>query len=183
MFYSDDKCEHLLRRAQAALGLVALVAACAPTRKVKMDISEKTPDAAMDFAPNPDGMRFEAALKLRRTRSELVKAKGWEHESNLNLSPAITWWWYEVDFLPEAVLAGTWPQNRAISLKCRHYLATSEDSHWIGIIVMNPAGKELWLGEFVLRGSRVIDPELDTVIGQEKDLAEILASYRRKRGL
>jgi hypothetical protein len=163
--------------------ILVFAAGCAPAKERAMQFDRSARHAGIDFAAGPDGTRFVAAVRFRRSRVELVKAPGWEKQHNLGISPAITWWWYEVDMAPEAVLDGTWEAARAIMLKCRHYLATSSDTAWVGVIVRDEHGKELWLKDFALREGHVVDSLRNEVMGDEAEVMDVIRRYRLQNGL
>jgi hypothetical protein len=138
----------------------------------------------MEFTGSRKGTSFVAAVKFERQRVELIKAPGFEKNENLNSMPSITWWWYEVDMLPKTILLGSWDLKKMITLKCRHYLATREDTSWIGIIVRDSNGEEKWQEDYLLREGKVVDPRTKRILGNEneEDVNDVIKTYLRTQG-
>src|ERR1035441_3697196 len=162
---------------------MALAMACKEVQVSRMQPTSNNRFLKLDFAAGPEDTEFLAAVKFRRSRAELVRSPGFEKEKDLNRAPNITWWWYEVDLVPESVVNGNWSLAEGVQLDCRHYLATEDDKSWVGILVKNKSGAVKWLKDYAIRDGRVIDPMDNRVIGAERDLSGIVLEYRRLNGL
>ncbi len=144
--------------------------------------SVSQPLIQMEFAPSPQNTAFVAAIQFRRTRSELVKAPGYENYGLQDL-PSVTWWWYEVEMKPVVLLAGSWDLEQQVALRCRGYLAKSPDVVWVGIIVRDEKGSNKWLKDYAIRQGAIIEPDTQQTLGPESELGRIVGDYRTKHGL
>ena len=154
--------------------MLVLPAGCKHREEGKMEHKSNDNRSEMGFAATTEGSKFVAAVKFRRSRVELFRAPGFEKEQNLDAFPSITWWWYEVDLEPEAVIMGSWEIDRIVTLKCCHHVATSTDASWVGIIVRDNSGQVKWLKEYILREGQVFDPDTDALLGTEQGIKDII---------
>jgi hypothetical protein len=147
-----------------------------------MKASSNSQRKVMSFSRARDIPSFHAVVKLRIARVELKKARGFEHLQDLSSMPSFTWWWVEVDMVPEAVLEGTWDVARMISVDFYDEPETFKDQHWIGIIVKDGAGEYRWAEGFALRSGTVVDPTREDVLGPEAEILRIVDEYRKRKG-
>jgi hypothetical protein len=148
-----------------------------------MNPNEQRRSVEMKFASGIEKAVFSAAVRFHRTQSVLKRAKGFEEEQDLSVMPTMTWWWYEVRLMPDALIAGTWNLSDDIVLDCRSDLATSADTLWVGVIVRDQAQINKWLWDFKIHDGKVVDRDTGEPAAAEAQSKDFIVEYCRKHGL
>jgi hypothetical protein len=126
----------------------------------------------LELVSDPEGCRFVATVEFDRVHV-LPAARS----SDGSIAT------YYTELKPVKLLQGTWDLSPNVTVQSGHYLATSDNRAWVGILVKDPSGRERWFTEFVLRNGRLYEGGTDEFFAAEAKAPGMIQKYLRENGV
>jgi hypothetical protein len=126
----------------------------------------------LELVTDPEGCRFVATVEFDR-----VQVLPASRASDGSIAT------YYTELKPVKLIQGSWALSPNVTVQSGHYLATSVNKDWVGILVKDPSGQDRWFTEFSLRSGRLFEGGTEEFFATELDAPKTIQTYLRENGV